>query len=135
MSVLLAWVRIALSLVIAATMRERPSVSIACTSDWRTASISRTRSLWMIASISAAAVITMYCCVLTNRNRPRRNSAAPHNAALSLRPGTCAPALMAARTMALLTPPSGHERQPREGFCISRRMRRRERHAANNAPR
>ena len=57
---LLACLRTAVSLVIAATMRDRPILSIGISSERLMPSIRRTRNLWIIASISAAQVITTY---------------------------------------------------------------------------
>ncbi len=80
------------------------------------------RSLWMIASISAVAVMVTYCCVLMNRNSAIRNSEAAHRPGFWPLPESCTPALMAARIEALLTPPMP-DMKTSFGIepCISRR--------------
>src|SRR6266496_3769700 len=86
----------------------------------------RRRSLWIMASISAVAVIKMYCCVLMKRNSATMKSAADQRLTLPLS-AAWAPELIAVSIAAVLMPPSADMTISRSTACggSGRRWRRR----------
>src|SRR4029077_5327404 len=119
-SMLLAWVSTWVSPVTAATIRARPILSSANSSERRIWSMMRSRSRWMMPSISAVAVMVTYSCVFMNRNSATRNSVAAQRLGLWPLLTLCTPALMEASTAAVLIPPKPDMNRRRgSAHCIS----------------